>query len=99
MQKIMFNDKYGLQRAAIDGTKPMTRRAVKENTIKDAEAYVQKIHGTGHDFFDYLLEKCNIICTPGSGFGENGEGFIRLSSFGSYENTLRAVERLKNTKF
>ena len=51
------------------------------------------------DMFDYLLEKCNIICTPGSGFGENGEGFIRLSSFGSYENTLRAVERLKNTKF
>ena len=57
MKKIMFNEKYGLQRAAIDGTKPMTRRAVKENTIKDAEVYVQKIHGTGHDFLDYLLEK------------------------------------------
>lgn len=51
------------------------------------------------DTFDYLLEQCNIVCTPGSGFGPSGEGFIRLSSFGTYENTLRAVKRLENIKF
>ncbi len=51
------------------------------------------------ELFDYLLEKANIVSTPGSGFGSNGEGFIRLSSFGSYENTLCAAQRLKSIKF
>ena len=50
------------------------------------------------EFFDLLLEKANIISTPGSGFGTCGEGFIRLSSFGSYENTLLAKEKLKKLK-
>ena len=48
------------------------------------------------DFFDYLLGTANIVGTPGAGFGNNGEGFFRLSSFGSRESTLEAVERLKN---
>ncbi|HBL83369.1 MAG: LL-diaminopimelate aminotransferase [Clostridiales bacterium GWF2_38_85] len=46
------------------------------------------------DFFDFLLETANIVGTPGAGFGSNGEGFFRLSSFGSRESTLEAVERL-----
>ncbi|MBQ7653085.1 MAG: LL-diaminopimelate aminotransferase [Clostridia bacterium] len=45
-------------------------------------------------FFDYLLEKAQIIGTPGVGFGANGEGYFRLTSFGSRENTLEAVARL-----
>jgi len=45
-------------------------------------------------FFDYLLEKAQIIGTPGVGFGTAGEGYFRLTSFGSRENTLEAVERL-----
>jgi len=49
------------------------------------------------EFFDYLLTKCYIVGTPGSGFGKNGEGFLRLTGFGSYENTLIAAERIKNT--
>lgn len=49
------------------------------------------------DFFDFLLTKCNIVGTPGSGFGKNGEGFLRLTGFGSYENTVIAAERIKNT--
>ncbi|MBP3821465.1 LL-diaminopimelate aminotransferase [bacterium] len=46
------------------------------------------------EFFDYLLENIQIVGTPGSGFGKNGEGYFRLTSFGSFENTREAVERL-----
>lgn len=47
-------------------------------------------------FFDYLLERTNIVGTPGSGFGPSGEGYFRLTAFGTYENTLKAIERIKN---
>lgn len=47
------------------------------------------------DFFDYLLEKANVVGTPGSGFGPSGEGYFRLTGFGSYENTVEAIERIK----
>lgn len=46
------------------------------------------------EFFDYLLNNVQIVGTPGSGFGKNGEGYFRLTSFGSRENTKEAVERL-----
>ena len=46
-------------------------------------------------FFDELLEKIQIVGTPGIGFGVNGEGFFRLTAFGTYENTLEALERIK----
>lgn len=45
-------------------------------------------------FFDYLLENIQVVGTPGSGFGRNGEGYFRLTSFGSRENTKEAVERM-----
>lgn len=48
------------------------------------------------EFFDYLLENAQIVGTPGAGFGKNGEGYFRLTSFGSYENTLEAMGRIKN---
>ena len=51
---------------------------------------------TSWDFFDYLLETVNIVGTPGSGFGPSGEGYFRLTAFGSYENTLRAMERIRS---
>lgn len=47
------------------------------------------------EFFDYLLEKANVVGTPGSGFGPSGEGCFRLTAFGTYENTLAAMERIK----
>ncbi len=50
------------------------------------------------EFFDYLLEKFNIVGTPGAGFGSNGEGFFRFSAFGNHSETLEAVERLKALK-
>ncbi|MCR4695097.1 MAG: LL-diaminopimelate aminotransferase [Pseudobutyrivibrio sp.] len=50
---------------------------------------------TSWEFFDFLLSKVQIVGTPGAGFGPSGEGYFRLTAFGSAENTLRAVERLK----
>ena len=50
---------------------------------------------TSWEFFDYLLEKANVVGTPGSGFGPSGEGYFRLTAFGSYENTVAAIERIK----
>lgn len=47
------------------------------------------------EFFDKLLNECNIVGTPGVGFGPSGEGYFRLTAFGRYEDTLEAVERLK----
>ncbi|MBE8951254.1 MAG: hypothetical protein SR3Q1_11820 [Quinella sp. 3Q1] len=47
------------------------------------------------DFFDKLLRKHHIIGTPGAGFGSYGEGYLRLTSFNSRENTIEACERLK----
>ena len=51
---------------------------------------------TSWEFFDKLLEEVNIVGTPGSGFGPHGEGYFRLTAFGTKENTLKAVERIKN---
>ncbi len=48
------------------------------------------------EFFDYLLENAQVVGTPGAGFGKNGEGFFRLTSFGSRENTIEAMQRFKN---
>ena len=50
------------------------------------------------EFFDYLLEKANVVGTPGSGFGPSGEGYFRLTAFNTYENTVEAVERMKALK-
>ncbi len=50
---------------------------------------------TSWDFFDYLLERGGVVGTPGSGFGPSGEGYFRLTAFGTYENTLGALERIR----
>lgn len=51
------------------------------------------------DFFDFMLTKLNIVGTPGSGFGPSGEGYFRLTAFGTRENCLAAIERIKGAKF
>lgn len=56
MKRILFNDKYDLTKAVLEGRKTMTRRLVHGNMLTRANDYVQKVHGTGHDFLDYLLE-------------------------------------------
>lgn len=58
--------------------------------------WVQTPQGTNSwDFFDTLLRQCHVVCTPGSGFGAAGEGYIRLSAFNSRENTAEAVGRIE----
>ena len=52
---------------------------------------------TSWSFFDELLEKCNVVGTPGSGFGKMGEGYLRLTGFGTRERTIQAVDRIKTT--
>ncbi|WP_029904046.1 LL-diaminopimelate aminotransferase [Prevotella sp. 10(H)] len=51
---------------------------------------------TSWGFFDYLLNELNIVGTPGVGFGPSGEGYLRLTAFGTLDNTKEAVSRLKN---
>ena len=52
-------------------------------------------HMTSWEFFDFLLEKANVVGTPGSGFGPSGEGYFRLTAFGTHENTKAALERFR----
>ena len=50
---------------------------------------------TSWEFFDVLLNKANVVGTPGVGFGPSGEGYFRLTAFGTRENTLEAIERIR----
>ena len=50
---------------------------------------------TSWEFFDYLLNGCGVAGTPGSGFGECGEGYFRLTAFNTYENTVEAMNRME----
>ena len=51
---------------------------------------------TSWEFFDELLEKANVVGTPGAGFGPSGEGYFRLTAFGTHENTIEAMKRIEN---
>ena len=53
---------------------------------------------TSWEFFDKLLTEANIVGTPGVGFGPSGEGYFRLTAFGTKENTEETIERIKNMK-
>ena len=46
--------------------------------------------------FDYLLQNIQVVGTPGAGFGENGRNYFRLTSFGSYEKTVEAMQRFES---
>lgn len=52
-------------------------------------------HMKSWDFFDKLLEEIAVVGTPGAGFGNNGEGYFRLTAFGNHENTIEAMDRFK----
>ncbi len=51
------------------------------------------------DFFDKLLEEANVVGTPGSGFGPSGEGYFRLTAFGTQENSVEAIKRIKEIEW
>lgn len=48
------------------------------------------------EFFDLLLNKCGVVCTPGSGFGKCGEGYVRISAFNFRQNVIEAMDRIKD---
>ena len=48
------------------------------------------------EFFDLLLERANVVGTPGSGFGPSGEGYFRLTGFGTWEDTAEALDRIRS---
>ena len=47
-------------------------------------------------FFDHLLHRASLVCTPGAGFGLSGEGYVRLTAFGTPEDTAEAIRRLQS---
>ena len=47
-------------------------------------------------FFDMMLNSCQVLCTPGVGFGRAGQGYVRLSSFGKHEDVVEAMKRMIN---
>lgn len=49
---------------------------------------------TSWEFFDYLLHECHVVGTPGSGFGQAGEGYLRLTAFSTHEATIEAINRI-----
>ena len=53
-------------------------------------------NGQFFEFFDRLLESCEVVGTPGSGFGKYGEGYFRLTAFGDPEQTEIALKRIQN---
>ena len=48
------------------------------------------------EFFDKLLKETHVVATPGSGFGKEGEGYIRFSAFGDTSDIKKAMESIKN---
>ena len=61
--------------------------------------WIKSPNGEGSwELFQTCLEKANISCTPGVGFGDNGEGYIRLTGFNTRENTLEAMRRISRIK-
>lgn len=51
---------------------------------------------TSWEFFDWMLHAAHVVCTPGAGFGPSGEGYVRLTAFGTHENTEKALRRIDN---
>ena len=93
--QIMENVGYYLQNAAI------LRKGVADAGLKAyggvnaPYVWVRTPDGMGSwDFFDLMLHKCNVACTPGVGFGPSGEGFVRLTAFSTREATEEAMRRI-----
>ena len=52
--------------------------------------------GSSWEFFDWMLRSAHVVCTPGVGFGSAGEGYVRLTAFGTHENTKEALRRIND---
>lgn len=96
----MENIRYYLENAAI--LKAGCRKMGLEASGGDNAPYVwvkAPADYTSWEFFDKLLDEAHLVTTPGSGFGEAGEGYIRLSAFGSREDCIEAIQRLEKVAF
>lgn len=83
---------------------------INENFLKLSESYLftevaRKVNApylwvstsdsmNSWDFFDMMLHSAHVVCTPGVGFGTSGEGFVRLTAFGTHESTKEALRRM-----
>ena len=83
----MFNDHFGLTKAVLEGRKTMTRRIIDSKTLTSANDYVQRIHGTGLDFLDYLLEHSRY---------KVGERIAVAQSYSELSWDARFYERLRS---
>ncbi len=94
-KQIRANLDYYLENARII-TDTMEKLKVKyTGGINSPYIWIKCPNGlSGWDFFDFILEKANIVVTPGDGFGENGKGYFRLTAFASRENTVEAMRRI-----
>jgi LL-diaminopimelate aminotransferase len=54
-----------------------------------------RTEGDSWEFFDSLLTRAGVVCTPGSGFGRCGQGYVRISAFNDYDRVLEAMDRIK----
>ena len=70
-------------------------RIVGDPVLRTPCAPIKEITPGVRSLVEDLLENVNVVGTPGSGFGPSGEHYFRLTAFGSYENTVEAVDRLK----
>ena len=75
----------------------LTKKGIKfYGGVHSPYIWLQCPNGMGSwEFFDYLLENLAIVGTPGAGFGKMGEGYLRLTAFGSREGTIEAMERIE----
>ncbi|MCL2083112.1 MAG: LL-diaminopimelate aminotransferase [Oscillospiraceae bacterium] len=97
LAQIQENINYYLENAEIiSGT--LARRGIWFTGGKNSPYVWFRCPGnmSSWEFFDFLLEKANVVGTPGAGFGVGGEGFFRLSSFGNREDVVSAMERFKS---
>lgn len=93
--QIKANIDYYLGNAAIIREKMKEAGFVVSGGENSPYVWVKSTGGlTSWELFSACLEKANISCTPGVGFGRNGEGYIRLTGFNSREKTLEAMERI-----
>ena len=97
MEQIKSNIDYYLENARLM-TETLTKMGIWfTGGINSPYVWLKCPNGVkSWDFFDELLEKANVVGTPGSGFGDGGEGYFRLTAFGDRENVIEAMKRLEN---
>ena len=94
--ELQENIKYYLRNTTLLADFFTSKKMMNSLSINSPYVWIKcKDNMNSWDFFYYMLNTFSIIGTPGVGFGTNGEGYFRLTGFGSYENTVEAINRMK----